>query len=374
MSIQKVIAISLLATVGLASCNKDDDDDNNPSPSIPNNYSSNNFEANAASQIELGDELEALASKIGEGDDGSKLDQSEVDALYTSGLKGGGTFDYTNFIESDVLPLVGPESGQSWDVVTNPDSGGGVFAGRFLSYTGLEHKQLVEKAYFMGGHYIQAYSIAYDDGFSSTDVDKLLALFGTTPNFPMGASNAQVSDRFSAKYAARRTPETGGFYLDARKALIIAKYHLDNGASPDAFEVRDQIDNFFAAWEKSIAATAINYMYSTLDVITKSNPTDEELANALHAHSEAVAFILGAYQLPSGEYLIASDSQLESVLSLLKFNDINYDNSDAYLFASEPNDHYLDISIAMDQLKETYNFTDDQMESFKINWVNEDNR
>ncbi|MDR9399654.1 MAG: hypothetical protein RI562_11385, partial [Salibacter sp.] len=59
---------------------------------------------------------------------------------------------------------------------------------------------------------------------------------------------------------------------------------------------------------------------------------------------------------------------------LLKFNDINYDNSNAYLFASEPNDHYLDISIAMDQLQETYNFTDDQMESFKINWVNEDNR
>ncbi|MDR9488435.1 hypothetical protein [Salibacter sp.] len=374
MNIQKVIAISLLATVGFASCNKDDDDDNNTSPSIPNSYTSNNFDVNAASQIELGDQLEALASKIGEGDDGSKLDQSEVDALFTSDIDGAGTFNYTNFIESDVLPLVGPESGQQWDVVANPDSGGGVFAGRFLSYTGLEHKQLVEKAYFMGGHYIQAYAIAYDDNFSSADVDKLLALYGTNPEFPMGASNAEVADRFSAKYAARRTPETGGFYLDARKALIIAKYHLDNGASPESFEVRDQIDNFFAAWEKSIAATAINYMYSTLDVITKSNPTDEELADALHAHSEAVAFILGAYQLPSSEYLIASDSQLESVLSLLKFNDINYDNSNAYLFASEPNDHYLDISIAMDQLQETYNFTDDQMESFKINWVNEDNR
>jgi hypothetical protein len=374
MNIQKVIAISLLATVGFASCNKDDDDDNNTSPSIPNSYTSNNFDANAASQIELGDQLEALASKIGEGDDGSKLDQSEVDALFTSDLDGAGTFNYTNFIESDVLPLVGPESGQQWDVVTNPDSGGGVFAGRFLSYTGLEHKQLVEKAFFMGGQYIQAYSIAYDGEFVSADVDKLLALYGTSPEFPMGASNAEVADRFSAKYAARRTPETGGFYLDARKALIIAKYQLDNGASPESFEVRDQIENFFAAWEKAIAATAINYMYSTLDVITKSNPTDEELADALHAHSEAVAFILGAYQLPSSEYLIASDSQLEAVLSLLKFNDISYGNSNAYLFASEPSDHYTDISSAMDLLQDTYGFTDDEMESFKINWVNEDNR
>ncbi|KAB1065555.1 hypothetical protein [Salibacter halophilus] len=372
MNFPKLLSIILILTVSLFSCNKDDN--NTSVNTIPNNYQSNDFDSNAFSQIKLGNQLEALVSRIGEGDEGLKVEQADVDSLFNYKLSIGGSIFYTDFVEKEVLPLIGSESGNQWDLVNNPKGGGGVFGGHLLSYTGFKHRELIEKAYYMSGHYLQAYKIAYNPSFSSADVDKLLALFGTTPAFPMGSHNAQVKDRFSAKYTARRTPVRGGFYLDIRKALIFTKHYMEHGYSAESDEVRDQLEVLFTVWEKSIAASAIHNMYATLDLLAKSNPTQKQLADALSTHSKSVAFILGSQQLLIDRYIMAKDEDLEAVLSLLMFNDLDYSNSNAYLLASDHEKHQQDIVLVINLLQNIYDFSDGEMDSFKVNWVEEENR
>ena len=109
-------------------------------------------------------------------------------------------------------------------------------------------------------------------------------------------------------------------------------------------------------------------MVSTLSA---TNPSDAQKAAALHAHSEAIAFLWGFRQLNS-PFRIASDGQIDQVLALLYAKPGS--TPSVYTLATQPAQTLGNLLQATQKIKEIYGFSDQEMEDFKKNWVSEQGR
>ncbi|MDX5320347.1 MAG: DUF4856 domain-containing protein, partial [Bacteroidota bacterium] len=117
--------------------------------------------------------------------------------------------------------------------------------------------------------------------------------------------------------------------------------------------------------EKGLMATAINYMYTTTDKLTKTNPSDADLASALHDLSEAISFVYGFKELNNVNIQI-TPAQVQEIMDLLEFGGTE---NGFYHFVKEPVKYLPQILEAQNKLKEIYQFSGSEMNDFRNNWV-----
>jgi hypothetical protein len=202
-------------------------------------------------------------------------------------------------------------------------------------------------------------------------VDRLVALFGAHPSFPNTDKAAVNADRFSAAYAARRDQNDGkGFYTRFRDQAIRLQaavkagsaYNSDRDAALAA--IRD-------IWERAIMATAINYTYAVVDGLSATSVTDAQRGGAMHAYGECIGFLHGWKAVPQSMRRI-TDAQIDQLLSLLLVPTTA--PWTAHRIWQSPVTNLPRVVEARTTLKNLYGFTDTEMESFKTNWVNTQNR
>lgn len=346
------------------------DDDNNPALNVPENYDGSNFESNATVELQKLSELSALSSTMKAGrTEGTQVAESEMLSAF-SPLEAITTSYYAGRIKG-WFPVLAAASGNTFDYTTAPNNDGGVLGGYLFSPEGVEIEQLVEKGLFGAALYNHALTVKNTANFSAADVDKLVAIYGAKPTFANTDKTGDDKDIFAAKYAARRDKnDSEGLYRKAQAALIRAQAAAKAGENFNS-ERENAINDFLMYWEKSNAATVINYLHSTASKLSQTEVSPEDVGSALHAYGEAVGFLHGWRTLPAGERII-TDAEIDEILVLM----LAPQNATAtsYLLAQAPFETLPQLTEAIEKLQGIYGFSDQEVEDFRKNWVSEQGR
>jgi hypothetical protein len=174
-----------------------------------------------------------------------------------------------------------------------------------------------------------------------------------------------------AGYAARRDKNDGkGLYSQFKNNAIKLQAAVKAGNDYKAQQT-EALNALKTAWEKANAATIINYCHATLSRLSATNPSENDIAAALHAYSEGVGFIHGWKTIPQ-KHKIITDAQIDEILAL--FNAPSGQTPTSYKFATDPVNELPKIQQVIDKLKAIYGFSNQDLEDFKKNWVNEQGR
>jgi hypothetical protein len=101
--------------------------------------------------------------------------------------------------------------------------------------------------------------------------------------------------------------------------------------------------------------------------LSSTNPTEAQIGGALHAIGEGIGFIHGYRTIPQN-YRTITDAQIDEILSL--FNAPAQGKASVYKFATDPSNELPKLQQAMNKLQSIYGFSNQEMEDFKSNWVN----
>ncbi len=345
-------------------------DDSSPSssPKIPSSYSSDDYIVNTADERNLYDELNALVAEL------EALESSSVAVPVgdlTAFWEGTSMKNQVNpafeVVVDNYLLEAAEASGNQYDSLTGE---GGVLAGRLFNEHGVEPLEMVEKGLFGALFYNRAIELATT--YNEADLcDKLIALYGAHPIFANTSNHPENPDRGPAKYSARRTPMSGGFYLDIKSHLIQANYYLSRGNTRTDAVVAEPLAAVLATWERFTAATIINYLHSTIGTLSQTNLSPEDQASALHAYSEAVGFARGLLVVSNRS--IASNTQLNEVLTAMLYSIENSSYTGNTLLTDRVSG-VQSLTNALNLVKNIYGFTDDEVNQFRMNWINEEQR
>ena len=371
--LKKALYLSVVPALFFSSCSDDDDTASTPTLQIPNEYVSPDFAANAAAEIALTDELEAFTNAQKAADSGNVVTLTSLTTLWTgTDLKSATVQNYHATVDAELPLLATASAAGTYDWSTAPNNDGGHFEGRVFNARGLESVQLVEKGLFGAALFYQAQQrvSALGENITAADVDGLVALFGTTPAFPNTDVSGPNSDKFQAKYAARRTPASGGLYLDMKRYFIEARTYAEAGAAYNAQKML-AVQNLMQAWEESLAATTINYLFTTVDKLSQTNPDDATLEDGMHAYAEGVGFLSGVLAVPANFRIIPTAQAEDALVNMLApFGQ----EPSSYLLVQSPATELPKLQAALNTLQQVYGFTDAEMEGFKKNHVNEEGR
>lgn len=363
------------APVLWSSCDKDEPE-NRPDLVIPTVYDGTNFTTNAATELAVRAQLAALTKEMQKGrTPGTILDFGVLNGLYTAGspslqavvstfygAKLSGTGGW--------LDELAKASGNTFTPSATPSGNGGTYGAYLFEENGLELEQVIEKGQFGATLYKHAVDLL-NAKIDVTTADKVLAIYGSNPSFPnTNTAKAAVPDVQAAVYAARRTDssDANGLYFKIKNALIKLQAAAKAG---DAYakEQQEAAADIKLNWEKANAATIINYCYSSYATLSKTEPTDAELASALHAVSECVGFAKGWKTISSKKI---TDAQIEQIVTLL--NAPSESTPTVYKFAVNRFDEVNKLLDIVSLLKDIYGFTPADLENFKINWVSTQGR
>jgi hypothetical protein len=340
--------------------------------SIPAAYDGTAFTSNIATQEAVRSQLEALVAEIKKGRTaGTVLNYSTLSQLYNAGspsLQSITTSYYTNRLDGagNWLAELANASGNTYTPAP-PSGQGGTFGGYLFEENGLELEQMVEKGLFGAALYHHAVTLMQGEMTPAT-ADQLVRIFGAHPDFPNTptAANAANPDKFMANYAARRDKNDGtGLYFQMKNAFIKLQAALKAG--DDYNQERDEaLATLRETWEKVNAGTVINYCHSVISTLSGTNPTDAQKASALHAYGECVGFLHGWRSMPQG-YKIISDTEIDELLVLL--NAPYNGTPTSYKFATDSVNELPKLSTVISKLKTKYNFSAQDVEDFRNNWV-----
>ena len=377
--IHKSIFFGLIVLALALSCKKKEDP--RPNLVIPTSYEGTTFSANSATQRNVITQLANLTTEAQRGRNAANtITKSALDDLFNAGnpslanvitsyfkgrLEGsGGWFDELAKASGNTYTPAPPTGGQ-----------GGVFSGYLFDENGLEIEQLIEKGQFGATLYKHATDLIAADNFTATTADQLLAIFGATPAFANSGSNnvaADIRDRAMANYAARRSDinDNNSLYIRIKNQFI--KLQAATKAGPTYNKERDEaLAEIKLLWEKINAATTINYCHSVITKLSATNPSQADQASALHALGEAIGFIHGFRNIPQAHKKI-TDTQIDEILVL--FNAPQNGTPTCYTFVTDAINQLPKLQEAINKLKNIYGFSDAEIESFKKNWVNQQNR
>jgi hypothetical protein len=113
----------------------------------------------------------------------------------------------------------------------------------------------------------------------------------------------------------------------------------------------------------------INYLYSVVSKLSATNPSDADIASALHAYSETVGFLHG-WRTQSNKLI--TDARIDALLALL--HAAPGATPASYKFATDAVSELPKLTEVIDELQSIYGFSSQEMEDFKKNWVAEQNR
>jgi hypothetical protein len=370
-----ILFLTVAALSVLSACKKEDDP--KPGLEVPANYDGSSFNTDAATQLDLRSRLNALVDEAKRGRNAANtVEFADLQSLYTAGepsVQAATNAYYRTRLEgaSGWLAELAKASGNTYTPGT-PSGEGGVFGGYLFDENGMELEQLIEKGLFGAMNYYQAQQLLRTP--TPANLNRALALYGAHPSFPntTTAANADFPDAHMANYAARRSDrnDANSLYNRVKRAFITAQAAMAAGNAYDT-ERDAALDDLRLNWEKVNAATIINYCHSVITTMSNTAPTDAQKGNALHAYGEAVGFMHGWRNLPADSKLI-TDDQIEEVLALLRAEPGQTPLS--YVFIIEPVINLPRLQQVISRLQQIYGFSNAEIESFRNNWINVQNR
>jgi hypothetical protein len=379
---KKLSPFFILLLVGIVLCTscKKDDDNNNTTPTlnIPAAYQSANYNANTTVETSVKSQFSALIDYMKSAQDGTtKLTLAELNNVFASSntpnLKAiTGTY-YVSKIESVWFKELVDASGNSYDPKNGSQATtGGAFNGRLFDKGAKENIQEIEKGLYAAALYNHILTLL-NGTITEETVDRMVSAFGASPEFPNTDNSAKTNtpDAFLAKYTARRDKNDGkGFYTIIQTNFIKLLAAVKAGSAYEK-EKNEAIAALKINIEKAMMATSINYGYGLISKLSKTNPSDADIAGGLHDLGEAIGFLHGFKAIPQ-QHRIITDAQIDEILVLM--NAPHNGNSTAYKFVTEGATELKKITQYQAILKDTYGFTNEQMDDFKQNWVSVQNR
>ncbi len=349
---------------------------------IPTAYDGAGFSTNAATQLAVRQQLTAITDEAKKGRvNGVVIAKPVLDNLFTAGnpsLKSVNTPYYAGKLEGTGgwLDKLAKASGGTYVPSATIAGSGGTFGTGTGSYlfdeNGLEMEQLIEKGQFGSVLYKHATDLV-SAPLTSATADQLVAIFGANPKFPSSSDAVKHPDpdRQMAVYAARRDKNDGtGYYTQLKNNFIKLQAALKAGNEYQA-EQKEAVDAIKLTWEKVNAATIINYCHTVIATMSKTAPTDNEKASALHAYGECVGFAHG-WRIIAQAHKKITDAQIDETLVLL--NAPANGTPTSYKFITDPATELPKLQQVIVKLKAIYGFTDQEITDFKTNWVSEQKR
>ncbi len=344
---------------------------------IPDSYDSSTFESNTIEEYEIRAQLKNFSDEMKKGRvNGVTVDAGTLNNLYNAGNKSLYAITISQYQPQipSLLNELAAASGGTYDATLPVSGEGGTYGGSskyLFDENGVELEQLVEKGLFGAALYHYASSQILTGEINQAKLDKTLALFGANPSFANSndGTKHQKPDVFGAVYAARRDDNSGnGVYLTVKMNFIKAQAALKAGS--DYNEERDEaISEILLNWEKGLAATIINYSFDGINKLSATSPDDASRAGALHSLSENVGFASGLKFVARKKI---KDTTIDAVLSKLRYP---YEGPGTmHEFVKNPTQAVADLQDVINLLKQEYGFTDTEIESFKKNWISEQQR
>lgn len=376
MKATNLLLTGVLALGMLNSCKKDDNTNDKTPLTIPTEYDSSTFNANTSTQIALISQLSALTAEAQKGRNANNtVSSSELENLFNTGtlaLSSEITSYYKNKLEGEPgwFNKLAQASGKTW-IPATPDANttGGVYGGYLFDAYGVEPEQLIEKGQFNATLYNHAVKLM-SGNISLETVDQLVAIFGAKPAFANSGSNnvdAAIRDRAMANYAARRDKNDGkGMYAQIKKSFITLQAAVKAGSTYNP-ERDKALKDIQILWEKINAATVINYCHAPISGLSGTNPTEAQIGAALHAIGEGIGFIHG-FKTINPQFRKITDAQIDEILEL--FNAPANGTASTYKFATDAVNELPKLVQAIAKLQSIYGFTPQEIEDFKSNWVN----
>ncbi len=375
MSLKNNIFVLIFSVLAFSSCQKEEDE--KKVMEVPAQYDGSAFQAHAAIELKTLDTLKSLIETIESAENPSvALDFAQLSSKFQAGnlisnltvsslsaeISGG----------NGLLKMASQASGKTW-TPADSTSYGGVYGPYFFNGTGLDLPEMIEKSLFGGMMYQQVVQ-NLSGTITVEKLDKALAIIGANPSFPNTSTlkpEVPNPDVFLSKYVARRDKNDGnGFY----SALFFNFRRLQAAVKaedkyPDEKELAKNAIK--ANLEKAMAATVINYCISAQSGLSKTNIDSSDKASALHALGEAIGLLNGMIYVTPSERLI-SNLDINQLLGYLNYKTI--DGPKIFRFALRPERELPKLQMAIDYLKNLYNFSDSDMDDFAKNWISVQNR
>lgn len=329
-------------------------------------YPDEAFATNASAELAMADQLLAMNALVK--DVNARPTAAQLQSMYEAGTPSLSSIAAPAVTASLPALFASIESSAAgtWTPAEPPPATGGRLGGVLFSARGQDLQEALEKGLLAGAHYHEALRLLEGEVTPAT-VDRILALYGAWPSFPMDTKAAVNPDRFSAGYAKRRTnpaAETPGLYLTIKQAFIDARAAAAGGATCAA--KRDAaLEVIRSGWERAMVGTTVYYLNSAAGKLEKSNPTDAERASGLHAYNEAVGFLKGLRALPASSRR-GSDAQLDEVLATLLAP--SGAEVESYKFLTDGVTNLPRLVQAGAQLQAAWAFTADEVANFKVNY------
>lgn len=333
-------------------------------------YPDEAFTTNAAAELGLRERLKVLNErmKAAEADLLVKPTAAELDGLWKDGspsLQSVAAAEFSASV-STIFSAFEAAAGNTWAPVDPPAGPGGRLGAYLFSARGTDLRQALEKGFFGAGHFTEAVRLMRGDVTPAT-VDRILALYGANPSFPMDDKAPVNPDVHSAVYAKRRTnpmAATPGPYLAMKRAFIDARAAAGKGAACAA-----QRDAAFATiraeWERALVGTVVFYMNDSASKLEKPSPTEAERGSALHGYGEAVAFLQGLRAVPSDARTL-TDAEIDQILATILAPTGAQPTS--HLLLTDSAGQVSRLAQAVGQIQAAWKFTADEVANFKVNF------
>ncbi len=346
---------------------------------VPQAYDGAAFATNAAIELGLRQKLTTLLKPLKDAEASLAVmpTAAALQALYADGTPSLKSITTTAFAArvDNWLTAFEAAAGNTWTPAANADGGapvppGGKFGDWLFTETGTDIRQTIEKGLFGAAHFKQASTLLAAGPVTEATLDRVLALYGTNPSFPLndktGDGGVADPDFHSALYAKRREANDAsnpGVYLRIKRAFITAQAAIRRGA--DCNQDRDAaIATLKSDWEKALLATSIFYLNDATTKLGGASPTAADLASGLHGYGEAVAFVSGFRELAAASRII-TDAQIDDILATLGAPVGGPVTS--YKFVTDTGTELPKLGQAMTKVAAIYGFTQAEINVIKVN-------
>lgn len=370
----KLIIHCLLSGVllSLSGCEKKD---TLPDLTLSDTYDGSKFSSYAAQEIAIVNNLNELIAVARSGNGGEEVNVRDIALAFSinsPSVKSATTPYFTSLLEGTggLFDRLSKASAQTYTPSGSSGGTGGVYGGYVFDANGLEPAELIGKGLLGAALYRYALNLYIQNPNinNPATADRLLATYGANPDFP-NSPNAPRPDKAVAAYVAQYDKNDGkGLYSKIKQDFL--KLQAAYIAGEAYAQARDQAySDILTTWEKGLAAAAIHSCHKVVEIMSAPTPSEAAKAQALHRYSECIGLILGLRTIPNKTI---TDTRLDELLGLLNFQPQG--SSAAYKIVTEPARETGRVKEVLAKLKETYSFSDQEIEDLKKDWVSTQSR
>ncbi len=371
---KKQIAIFTTAVlVTFTACKKEETKPNEENPA-PTAYDSSGFNTNREAYATTATNFNGMVTELRKGRTvGGVVSETALNNFYTGGSPTLKSITST-YYDAQLIGSNGwfaKAANASGGGPFNPDSAGsqGAYGGYLFDADGFEPEQMIEKGMFGSTLVNEALKLLRNNP-TLAQVDQALFLIGATPHFKSSSNTTKhgtAADRYFSVYIARRDKNDGnGFYNQFKNNFIKLQAAVKAGNNA----ARDEAVNAIAdILEKANAATIINYCHTSISNLSLTELTEAQKGATLHAIAECHGFALG-WKTLNGKKI--TDAQIDEIMNLL--NAPVTGGGKPVVFLTDRVNQIGKLQTVITTLQGIYGFSASQVEDFKKNWINEQNR